>query len=865
MQNFKTTATSLFLVLCSIVGYTQDWSQTQKSTSSQREMDSKFGNSIDLDDTQSVIGTFSDDTDVDGLNSLTNAGAAYFQSFQAGEWIEDQKVVASDRDANANFGNSVGVSGNYAVIGAYTEKYDADGNNEFDDAGAAYIYEKDINGNWIEIQKIVASDRDEFTYFGSQVGISGDYLVVGCPNNGTDLNNNNFIMNAGAIYVFERNTDTGIWEEAAKLIASDRGTLDFFGASVDISGNNIIVGSRQDDEDSNFTNFAMDAGSAYVFNRDMFGTWYQAQKISASDREASDWFGISVAIDGEQLIVGARLEDESAAGDEELTDAGSAYIFSYNGSAWIQSQKITPSDRASGDLFGFDVAIDEDRIVVSSRSDDEDENDMNFVDRAGSMYVFEKDNTETWNEIQKLVASDRMASDFFGTAVDVSGNIAAAGSRGQDFDLDSENFIEDAGAVYYYTTCNPVIQDSQISICQGDSILIAGNFESVAGVYPEILNTSEGCDSIINYTLTVGAVENITLDETICEGEFFEYEGINYTEEGEYVIETETDEGCINTTTINLSVTPILYSEFEVTICEGDSTMVYGEMVTTPGEYELIINPSSLGCDSIVTTTVFVNPILYNDILIEACFGDTIELNGVFYREDFNLSETFTSATGCDSIVTWTGNFIDGYYNQTTVNLCEGESVLINDIEVSEAGNYMENLTSQFGCDSIIEYNVQVFELPIIDLGMDQTICDTLEFVLDAGSGFESYDWSNGSDDQSILIVETDTYSVTVVDENECEGSDEVTITVDDCSLVIEGSSSELTWYPNPVQEVINLELNNSIIKNVVIYDLQGKIVFSENILTSQSRLNVSGLSTGTYLIFVETEQETVNWRFIKN
>jgi len=198
---------------------------------------------------------------------------------------------------------------NYAIVGSYHNDFDAAATNELSNAGAAYIFEKDISGNWIEIQKLVASDRS---------------------------------------------------------------VDDEFGFSVAINGNTAIVGAQAEDEDVAGANYIYSAGSVYVFDRDGFGVWNQSQKLCASDRspdinypagytgeDLGDQFGWSVGISGEYMIIGALHHDYGPAGPPTapLWGSGAAYIFERNLGVWNQVQKIQNFDRESWDRFGAAVAI----------------------------------------------------------------------------------------------------------------------------------------------------------------------------------------------------------------------------------------------------------------------------------------------------------------------------------------------------------------------------------------------------------------------------------------------------------------------------------------------------------------------------
>src|SRR6266540_2968214 len=255
-------------------------------------------------------------------------------------FTQHQKLEASDPAAFDGFGFSVAISGETVVVGAL-----------FDDGaaglqqGSAYVFARS-GGVWTQQQKLLASDAAAGALFGISVAISGETVVVGAP--GDDA--------GGSAYVFARNG--GVWSQQQKLRASDAAVADSFGASVAISGETVVVGAIGDDGAA-----GRDQGSAYVFARSG-GVWTQQQKLEASDAAANDLFGLSVAISGGTVVVGAPF-DAGAAGNSQ----GSAYVFARSGGVWSQQQKLEASDAALGDQFGFSVAVSGGTVVVGAHDD----------------------------------------------------------------------------------------------------------------------------------------------------------------------------------------------------------------------------------------------------------------------------------------------------------------------------------------------------------------------------------------------------------------------------------------------------------------------------------------------------------------
>ena len=221
-------------------------------------------------------------------------------------WTQEAKLTASDKAATDNFGWSVSLSGDRALVGAHVS--DPGGTSG---AGAAYVFARASDGTWTQEAKLTASDKAVDDQFGYSVSISGDRALVGAP-----LSDPGGTSNTGAAYVFTRASD-GTWTQEAKLMANDKAADDNFGYSVSLSGDRALVGAPLSDPGGLSL-----AGAAYVFTRASNGTWTQEVKLTASDKAAGDHFGWPVSLSGVRALVGARLSDPGG-----TTDAGSSYVY----------------------------------------------------------------------------------------------------------------------------------------------------------------------------------------------------------------------------------------------------------------------------------------------------------------------------------------------------------------------------------------------------------------------------------------------------------------------------------------------------------------------------------------------------------
>jgi hypothetical protein len=376
--------------------------------------------SVSISGDYAIVGAWLEDT------GGGDAGAAYIytRNPSTGVWGSEQKIQANDKQQFDQFGYSVSISEDYAIVGAYAE--DEGGTN----AGAAYIYKRDPStGVWGSEQKITASDRQQDDIFGASVSITGDYAIVGAW--GEDAGASD--TKEGAAYIFKRDGTT--WSEIKKIQASDKQAGDRFGTSVSISGDYAIVGAYLEDVGASDTK----EGAAYIFKRDGT-TWSEQTKLTAGDRQQSDQFGVSVSISGDYAIVGALNED---AGDSD-TNEGAAYIYKRDPSTgvWGSEQKIQASDKETTDYFGKSVSISGDYAIVGAFQED------TGGDNAGAAYIFKRDGT-TWSEIKKIQASDAQTQDKFGASVTIDGTYAIVGARTED-----PGGTTDAGAAYIYTAEN---------------------------------------------------------------------------------------------------------------------------------------------------------------------------------------------------------------------------------------------------------------------------------------------------------------------------------------------------------------------------------------------------------------------------
>lgn len=333
---------------------------------------------------------------------------------------------------------------------------------------------------WSQQAYAKATNAQASDYFGGAVAIDGDTMVIGSPFEGSDVNTvlhaasmptpgteNNLAPASGAVYVYVRSGTT--WAPQAYLKAPNPEIGDAFGVAVAVSGNTIVVGASNEssnqstilhagllptaasDDDS-----ASSAGAAYVFVRSGT-TWSAEAYLKASNAEASDNFGGSVAIDGDTIVVGASSEDSNqstilhagsfptAAGDNDAAGAaGAAYVFVRTGSTWSQQAYLKACNNEAADTFGEVVAISGDTIAVGAKGEDgglpgvlnagslpTPAGDNDAANGAGAAHVFVRSGT-TWSQQAYLKSTNAGASDLFGYPVAISGDTIVVGAHLED-------------------------------------------------------------------------------------------------------------------------------------------------------------------------------------------------------------------------------------------------------------------------------------------------------------------------------------------------------------------------------------------------------------------------------------------------
>ena len=515
------------------------------------EAGDQFGSSVAISGNYAIVGTGLEDG---SSNGTADSGAAYIFEFTAGGWNEKQILRASNLEGGDQFGGSVAISGNYAIVGARLE--DGSSTSTEFNGGAAYIFERDtISGNWIEKTILRASNLDGNDYFGISVAISGNYAIVGARSE--DGSSTDTGVNSGAAYIFERD-GSGNWTEKIILRASNLEAGDYFGQAVAISGNYVIVGAYGEDGTSNFTE---SSGAAYIFERNAgSGNWTEKTILRASNLGSNDQFGGSVAISGNYVIVGTQLEDGSS---NQFTNSGAAYIFERDGSGnWTEKSLLRASNLGENDRFGNSVSISGNYAIVGARIEDGTSTSATTND-CGAAYIFERDGSGNWAETKILRASNLEGSDFFGQSVAISGNYVIVGAQLED---GTSNGTADSGAAYIYSAnvANPTpltFVDNKLtitnSIDSNDIDVVSFPLSAETRLYLLSVSTFTGTGTV-TYTLAVSGGANVATGT-------FSSVGVNILSGGQLSPSVNTTYVLTLTANASITYTIIGYLDYGIT------------------------------------------------------------------------------------------------------------------------------------------------------------------------------------------------------------------------------------------------------------------------------------------------------------
>lgn len=389
-----------------------------------------FGTSLDLNGNQMIVGA------PDESSEISRSGAVYiFEKSESGNWGEPQRVSSPFPLRNGEFGTSVAIHGNYAIVGAPRENEGE--NNVFGDAGAAHIFKKNENGEWVADAHLVRPGNPDENQFGTQVRIFEDFALASNRGDRYDENESNKIEYAGAVYCYRRD-ENGIWIKSQKLVSPERKIREGFGEYISVDGNQMGIGAK---------------GVIYMFYKTN-NLWEYRYKIVPETSEKLKVFGNEFVLYGQQLIIGDRTYEEQY--DPPIFHnpyAGAVYVYQNDGNEnWALHQHIIAYDFRFSSSFGSSVAVEDDLMVVGSST---------ASTSGGAIYTYRKVNDE-WLFDKKVAPQGLRWADQFGGVVAIDKDRIAIGARGiesWEFDV---NDHRDYGAMFIYENNDLNVNESEL-------------------------------------------------------------------------------------------------------------------------------------------------------------------------------------------------------------------------------------------------------------------------------------------------------------------------------------------------------------------------------------------------------------------
>lgn len=371
------------------------------------------------------------------------------------------------------------------------------------------------------------------------------------------------------------------------------------------------------------------------------------------------------------------------------------------------------------------------------------------------------------------------------------------------------------------------------SICSGSSYTLGSNVYSTSGSYSVLFQSIQGCDSLVILNLTVMPVDAILENLSICEGDSISFQGNYYHQTGTYSSLYTNVYGCDSTHVLNLQVNSLDSSYQTLTICEGDSINFAGNVYAQQGVFPIVFTNAS-GCDSIHILTINLTPIDSVFQSINLCSGDTLLIENSLIFNPGSYVFNFNSTSGCDSIVTLTvqQHPVDSVFQQ--VQICSPSVFYVGNHSYSFSGMYIDTLLNGFGCDSIIVTDLTVHALPEIMFPESIQLCEGDTAFVNAGDNFVNYLWNTGDTTQVLSTSISGQYEVSVTDTNGCQVADSLVVSFSPCANVIHLKEDiEIVVFPNPTTGKLNITTTISGLQFDVWNDLGQRLIGRRELMKS--------------------------------
>ena len=409
--------------------------------------------------------------------------------------------------------------------------------------------------------------------------------------------------------------------------------------------------------------------------------------------------------------------------------------------------------------------------------------------------------------------------------------------------------------------CSNFSDITNAEICHGGLFTWRGNSYSAAGVYYDSLTTilPPGCDSVYVLNLIVRPNYEFNTNAAICNGDVYVWRGNNYSNAGFYTESFVTAFGCDSIYSLNLTVNPVYSFVTDAQICDGDVFIWRGNNYTAQGVYYDSLL-TMLGCDSVYSLNLSVNPVYAFTINADICEGSAYLWEGNSYTTAGTYTESYLTALGCDSILTLNLDVYPVYEFVTEEEICDGEIFSWRGFDYSDQGMYYDSLLTINGCDSVFVLDLTVNSLPVVSISSLGTFyCVYYDAVTmigsPAGGAFSGPGVTGNVFDPAVAGLGSWDVVYTYTDANTCTNTETITVVVDECLSVQNFENGYFAVYPNPVQEMLTVEIVVTDASDHIwnIYDVNGKLVASGkqtlNSGVNYLSIETAHLSTGLYML----------------
>lgn len=388
------------------------------------------------------------------------------------------------------------------------------------------------------------------------------------------------------------------------------------------------------------------------------------------------------------------------------------------------------------------------------------------------------------------------------------------------------------------TTINQTICETAVYDFNGQAL-------ATAGIYTDILSNVNGCDSIVTLNLKVSNRFETEVNETICTGESREFNGQTINATGRYQQSFVATNGCDSMVTLNLTVNLTRFTALSEEICFGSRRFFNGQDLAVAGTYLDTLSTQN-GCDSMVELTLSVTPILESTSEQTMCAGDTIEFYTFVLTETNSYTAVLKTTEGCDSMVILNLQVLDPIETTADARICPQDSLQFGTQLLIEAGTYTQNLTSIDGCDSLVRLTLQVSSA--IETTIDSVLCPQDSFlfgtqmVVEAGIYTQDLTAVSGCDSTVILNL-----TMGIAGEGGCRSVG-----------IEEEFLQSIAIYPNPVRQSLFINAPTVQLESIRLINLTGQVlveqVFNKGNSLNQQELNMQDFEPGVYWVLIQTE-----------